>query len=363
MMADFLKMVDVQTASENNGNLSHFNLGMKINEFNVLLGVSGSGKTDVLRAIAGLDNVTQGKIVLKGDHISTPDYMVDIHKRDCAYIPKDHLLFPHLTVSQNIQLPLRKLNRKSRNIAVRHALNIVGLDEYGRYPVKFLSPHESLLIALALALVFEPSLILINNPIAFQVASKQLSFITELRKILTEQGITALIAMEEPANAFACADKIGIMHNNKLLQWDKPYNIYHNPQHRDTVQFIGEGIMLNGHLQSNNSLSSELGTLKFDQKSSDINIGMKIKFLLYPDDLTYFKRSVNKGVIIRKKFQGAMTNYTLRLKAGSTAQCICPSHLDLSLGSDFGFKVSMDHLIVFKQESDYSIDLGAAHTS
>ena len=362
-MANFLKMENVQSVSYQDGALSQFNLTMKKNEINVLLGTQASGKTRVLRAIAGLDRIVEGKIVLKGNHISTPQYMVPVHQRECSYIAKDPLLFPHLTVSQNIQLPMRSLSRRSRHTIVDQVLKIVNLEGYGRYPTKYLPRAETLRVALARALVLEPSLILINNPFVYQIASEQLNFISELRKILIDHDITALFAMNEKSDAFSCADKIGIMHDNKLLQWDTPYNIYHHPQHRRTVQFIGEGLLLNGHIQSTNTMSTELGTLKFENKSSDITIGMKIKFLLYPDDLTYSKRSANKGIIVRKEFQGATTNYTLQLSGGSRAQCICPSHLDLNLGRDFGFKVSMDHLIVFKQESDSSIDLAAANST
>jgi len=360
-MADFLKMENVQCGNDQNEVLSQFNLGMKKDEINVLLGAPGNGKSTVLRSIAGLEKITKGKIVLEGNHISTDEYMMPIHKRHCTYIAKNNLLFPHLTVKQNIQLPLRGRSSTDRKAIVANVLAQVDLAGYERYPAKLLNREEELRVAIARALVLRPSLMLINNPFACTVASQQLKFIGDLRSILTRNGITALIAMEDHTDAFAIADKIGIMHQGKLLQWDTPYNIYHHPQHRQSVQFIGEGVLIKGHIQPGNTLSSELGTLSFDSKSKEIKIGKRVEFLVYPDDLSYHKKSISKGTIIRKEFQGAMTNYTLRLSEGSTVQCLCPSHEDFQLGKSFAFKINMDHLMVFMEDSDIAIDLGAAH--
>ncbi len=361
-MASFLKMENIRWGNEKTRALAYFNLEMKEGEINVLLGARGSAKTTILRTIAGLEKITQGKIVLKGNHISTPEYMVPIYKRDCLYLPREQLLFPHLSVAQNIQLPLRFLSFRKRKAIVNNVLDQVGLGGYENTPAHRLSRAEELCVALARSLTLAPSLLLINTPHAYTVASDQIKFMSSLRSLLIENKITALIAMEDQADAFAIADKIGIMHDGELKQWGSPYNIYHEPQHRSTVKFIGEGVLLKGNIQSGKTISSELGTIRFDQKPDDIKIGMKVEFLLYPDDLVYNKKAVNRGVVVRKEFQGAMTYYTLRLNQGSRVQCLSPSHMDLALGSEFRFKVSMDHLVVFKQTQNTAIDLASAHT-
>lgn len=361
-MADFLKIENIESDDGQLPVLSRFNLTMKKGEINVLLGEPGSGKDTLLRLIAGLGKIKKGKIVLMGNHISTAEYMMPMNQRDCSYIPKKNLLFPHLTVAKNIQLSLRGVSRKKRKYIVQNVLAKVGLAGFDSYLANSLNRGQELRVAVARALALEPSLILINNPFAYPVSAQQLDFISYLRSILVDHGITALIAMEDPADAFAIADNIGIMHEGQLLQWDTPYAIYHHPQHRASVKVIGDGQLLEGHIQSASTMSCELGTLSFERKSDEIRTGLLVEFLIYPDDVVYDKKAAVKGVVIRKEFRGAMTNYTLQLNHNSKAQCLCPSHQDLSPGSPFPFRVSMDHLIIFKAGENTAIDLGKACT-
>ncbi len=155
---------------------------------------------------------------------------------------------------------------------------------------------------------------------------------------------------------------MGVLQRDALPQWDSPINLYYRPNNRHVASNTGNGTLIEGFVHPDNSLSSELGTFRFDGENREIQADKPIEFLLRPDHLLYDKSSVKFGTIIKKRFQGATTHYTLRLEDGTIIPTITPSQLNLTIGKPFHFKVAMESLIIFRAGREHSVNLGKAYS-
>ena len=146
--------------------------------------------------------------------------------------------------------------------------------------------------------------------------------------------------------AFAFADKIGVIHRGKLEHWDVPFNLYHQPQSRFVANFIGQGVFIPGFLRTPNSIETELGVLQSKHDFSWQN-NSAVEVLIRPDDIVEDKSSQFHGEVINKIFAGTSTLYTLQLETGSKIEAALASHDDFDIGEKIHFKVEADHIIAF----------------
>lgn len=203
-----------------------------------LLGASGCGKTTVLRAIAGFEPLDRGEIRLAGRTLSSATTRIDPEHRQVGMMFQDYALFPHLTVAQNIAFGLRRLSPTQRKRKVDHLLDMVDLGEFAqRYPHQ-LSGGQQQRVALARALAPEPSLLLLDEPFSNLDIDARERLAFEVRDILKAAGRTALLVTHNQAEAFAIADKVGIMQHHTLVQWDTPYALHQNPATPEIAAFI-----------------------------------------------------------------------------------------------------------------------------
>lgn len=334
---------------------------LKKGELVALLGPEKSGKTTVLRAIAGLLPITQGKIVLKGEHISAPDYRLPPHKRSCSIIYKQPSLFEHMSIQENIALTVRQLSRRNQKLVVKQMLNLVDLPQQKNIYPQDLSPENLQRAALATALAPEPTLLLWDEPFSQLGVEHRLEFAQEVHEILQEERVTTLITSTDEHDAYAVAEQAGVINEGELQQWDTPYNLYHTPKTRFVAQFVGRGVLLKSLIHDNNTVISELGMLKLDESQTD-NVGVHFDILVRPDDIIHSPRGPQKATVVGKAFLGAQTLYSLELSSGDRILALFSSHVDLGLGKSLAFKVEMDHLIAFPKTSRTAIELGAAHS-
>ncbi|OZI60936.1 ABC transporter ATP-binding protein [Bordetella genomosp. 11] len=203
-----------------------------------LLGPSGCGKTTVLRAIAGFEPPAGGRILLDGVVLSSTTRHVAPERRRVGMMFQDYALFPHLTVGRNVGFGLRRQPRAERERRVAEMLELVGLAQaVDRYPHE-LSGGQQQRVALARALAPSPDLLLLDEPFSNLDADARERLAFEVRDILKHTGHTAVLVTHDQAEAFAIADRIGVMTEGRVAQWDTPYNLRHHPATPFVADFI-----------------------------------------------------------------------------------------------------------------------------
>ncbi|MEZ2742188.1 ABC transporter ATP-binding protein [Paenalcaligenes hominis] len=218
--------------------VNQLNLQLDQGHIGCLLGASGCGKTTVLRAIAGFEPLRQGVIELNQQVLSTPEHSVVPEKRQVGMMFQDYALFPHLSVEKNIGFGLRKQTKLARAQRIEEMLHLVGLEQLAqRYPHE-LSGGQQQRVALARALAPEPSLLLLDEPFSNLDVDTRERLAFEVREILQKTGLTAILVTHNQAEAFAIADRIGVMKDGAIVQWDTAYGLHHNPVNDFVSDFI-----------------------------------------------------------------------------------------------------------------------------
>ncbi len=320
-----------------------------------LLGPSGCGKTTVLRAIAGFEPITGGEIVLNGERVSAPNFIVPAEKRRIGMVFQDYALFPHLNVAANVGFGLHGQSRTERNKRVEELLQTVGLEGSGKAYPHELSGGQQQRVALARALAPCPNLLLMDEPFSNLDVELRERLSLEVRDIIKQQGATAIIVTHDQHEAFAMGDMIGVMHDGEIQQWDKAYNLYHLPKNRFVADFVGQGVLLPGKVLDANQVEIELGTLysktpgacSTEGCNEGSNKGCEVEVLLRPDDIIHDDASPLLAQVEHKAFRGADILYTLRLPGGNRVLSLVPSHHNHAIGEWIGIRLEVDHVVVF----------------
>jgi len=326
------------------------NFSMRVREGNLvcLLGPSGCGKSTILRAIAGLEPIRNGQIILSGETVSSATSNLPAEKRQLGMVFQDYALFPHMTIEANICFGLRQHSTDEKRKLVKEMVAIVGLEGLEhRYPHE-LSGGQQQRVALARALIVKPKLILMDEPFSNLDVELRERLSNDVRQILKDQGVTGVLVTHDQAEAFAVADMIGVLHQHSLQQWDTAYNLYHDPINRFVADFIGQGRFLRGVMQSHGIIETELGSFSGD-RAYDWSAGTSVDVLVRPDDVLPDDKSLLRAKIKHKAFKGSEILYTITLGEHSELLCAFPSHYDYNLEEEIGIKLDLHHLIAFKR--------------
>lgn len=330
------------------GRLAVDDLSMHVSQGSIvcLLGPSGCGKTTVLRAIAGFHPLSTGDIWINGTAVSLPGFTLPPEKRRLGMVFQDHALFPHLDVAGNVGFGLRGKTDAQKGKFVGELLEIVGLSGMGgRYPHE-LSGGQQQRVALARALAPNPDLILLDEPFSNLDIELRERLSGEVREILKHRGTTGVLVTHDQHEAFALGDAVGVMHEGRLLQWDTPYNLYHEPNTRFVADFIGQGVFLRGTLLTPDTIETEIGVHK-GNRAYEWGKGAQIELLLRPDDIVPDPEGPLKAKVTQKAFRGAEILYTLQLPSGGRLLALFPSHTDHAIGERVGIRVQADYLVAF----------------
>jgi putative spermidine/putrescine transport system ATP-binding protein len=213
-------------------------------EFLTILGPSGSGKTSLLKLIAGFEPLSEGSIMLDGEDISKKEPYL----RNIGMLFQNYALFPHMTVFENIAYPLklRKLNKVDVKAKVSEILNLVQLTEFAdRYP-KQLSGGQQQRVALARAIVFNPPLLLLDEPLGALDKKLRQNMQIEIKRIQEAVGITTISVTHDQEEALTMSDRICVMNQGRIMQVDTPEGLYRRPKNEFVAEFIGEINLLEG---------------------------------------------------------------------------------------------------------------------
>jgi len=311
-----------------------------------LLGPSGCGKTTALRAVAGFEPISEGRILISERLASEPGLTIPPERRSIGMVFQDYALFPHLTIAENIAFGLRRTAAVDRKVQVDHLLDATGLTGMqGRYPHE-LSGGQQQRVALARALAPRPTLLLMDEPFSNLDVELRERLSVDVRDLLKAEGISGILVTHDQHEAFAVSDKVGVMNDGHILQWDTPYNLYHQPGDRFVADFIGQGRFIPGTVRGPATFETELGLLR-GNRSCMQQIGDRVEILIRPDDLVPDERGEIEAVVKDKAFKGAEILYTLELRTGTRLLSLFPSHHDHHLGDRVRVRMDAEHLICF----------------
>ena len=342
----WLTVEGIEQAYGDNKVLAELSFRVPAGVIGCLLGPSGCGKTTALRCIAGFEGVRAGRILVNGEVLSEPGFVVPPEKRGLGMVFQQYALFPHLDVAANVGFGLKALHGAEKARRVAEVLEIVGLGGRDRLYPDQLSGGQQQRVALARALAPRPGLLLMDEPFSSLDTGLRVRLGGEIRDILKQQGITALLVTHDQAEAFAVADEIGVMREGRLEQWDTAYNLYHRPASRFVAEFVGEGCFVPGQANEDGTVQIELGCLEPTEPLAPGSGAVDV--LLRPDDIVHDDDSPLTATVLRKAFRGAAILYTLGLPSGRRVLALVPSHHDHRIGERIGIRLEADHVVVFR---------------
>jgi len=313
-----------------------------------LLGPSGCGKSTLLRAIAGFEPLMSGEIIMEEKLFSSSTFTLVPEQRQIGMVFQDLALFPHLTVEENIIFGLKGWSSAKKIERVSELLTLVGLAGLEkRYPYS-LSGGQQQRVALARAMAPRPKILLLDEPFSGLDASMREVLVPEVRDILLQEQMGALLVTHDQMEAFAMADKVAVIQDGKIQQADTAHSIYHEPINRFVADFVGEGDFLSGIVLDHYRVQSSLGILKADQQHGFL-VNQAVEILVRPDDLLHDDQSETRAQIISKQFRGAHFLYRVKLESQQELYCFASSHQDHALGEYIGITLGLDHLVMFEQ--------------
>jgi iron(III) transport system ATP-binding protein len=349
-MAGLLEITGIQHAYNGRRVLNDFSLMLASGQIGCVLGPSGCGKTTALRCIAGFENVMAGRIAVNGKEVSRPGHSLPPEERRVGMVFQDYALFPHLTVAANVGFGLHRLEPSERERRIAQTLETIGMSRSGsRYPHE-LSGGQQQRVALARALAPQPELLLLDEPFSNLDIDLRERLGLEIRDILKQQGMTAILVTHDQHDAFAIADEIGIMSSGRIEQWGTPYELYHRPATRFVADFVGQGAFLPGRVLAESRIQLELGTFQSNVPPEWAQ-GTAVDVLLRPDDILHDDASPLQARVLHKAFRGAEFLYTLQLPQGGRVLSLIPSHHNHAVGEKIGIRLEIDHLVAFRRES------------
>ncbi len=261
------------------------NLEIAKGEFLAMLGPSGSGKTTTLMMLAGFEVPTHGQIVLEGEPITD----VPPHKRGIGMVFQNYALFPHMTVAENLAFPLkvRKMDRDEIDKKVKRALEMVELPEFGNRRPAQLSGGQQQRVAVARALVFDPHLVLMDEPLGALDKQLREQMQYEIKHIHESLGVTVVYVTHDQSEALMMSDRIAVFEDGVIQQLSTPDDLYEKPQNSFVAQFIGENNQLNGTVAAMNGVACDVkladGTVVKAEKVNVDTVGEKTTLSLRPE--------------------------------------------------------------------------------
>ncbi|MEM6946290.1 MAG: ABC transporter ATP-binding protein, partial [Pseudomonadota bacterium] len=229
--------------------LDHVSLDVRSGEFLTLLGPSGSGKTTLLMVLAGFTRPDSGSLKFGGEEIIRKPP----HQRDLGMVFQNYALFPHMTVAGNVGYPLRIRKAPSAEIEkrVEQALETVQLGGYGARRITQLSGGQKQRVALARAIVFEPRILLMDEPLSALDKKLRDRMQIELRHLHEQLGMTTVYVTHDQREALTMSDRIAVINHGRLMQLAEPRELYDRPANRFVADFIGESAFLPAERQGN----------------------------------------------------------------------------------------------------------------
>ena len=322
-----------------------FNLEIKKGEFVTFLGPSGCGKTTTLRMIAGFEVPTEGEILLKGEDISKlPPF-----KRPINTVFQRYALFPHLNVFDNVAfgLKLRKLSKKETTEKVHKALKMVDLEGFDKRSVSTLSGGQQQRIAIARAIVNEPEILLLDEPLGALDLKMRKEMQVELKAMHKELGITFIYVTHDQEEALTMSDKVVVMSDGYIQQVGTPEDIYNEPNNAFVADFIGESNIFNAKMVG--KLQVQFCNHTFTCVD-DFPKNAPVEVVVRPEDIEMVpaEEGMLKGLVTNVTFKGV--HHEITVECGKF-EIMIQSTKSATVGSTIGMNIGPDEIHVMEYES------------
>ena len=330
-------------------------------EFLFLIGPSGCGKTTTLRMIGGYETPTSGEISIRGRVMNK----VPLDKRNIGMVFQSYALFPHMTVLQNIEFGLktRRVPRSERRDRAMGALKLVELDDLGdRYPSQ-LSGGQRQRVALARVVVFEPDILLLDEPLANLDKRLRDVMRIELKKLQEKVGITTLYVTHDQEEALAMADRIAVMDQGDLLQIGAPREVYNRPATSFVATFLGETSSFTGEVDSVTGdiahIVMEEGFRSAVQHAADVKKGDRMTISIRPERVRLSRErpaqteNIFAGTVDFVEYLGAYAVYLVRLESGKAiieaSEPIPSGQTSFEVGDQVYASWDVDHVVYIRE--------------
>ncbi len=337
-------------------NVAVDNVSFSVNEGIVtsLLGPSGCGKSTTLRCIAGVEVPDSGTVEIEGQVVTDIENGVFIppYSRNVGFVFQNYALWPHMTVFDNVAfgLKMKKTPRKEIEERVTQTLRDVGLGEkIKKYPFE-LSGGEQQRVSLARSIVYNPRLILLDEPLSNVDARLAISMRSEVKRILHSLGIASVYVTHDQEEAFVVSDRILVMNKGKIIQEGAPSDIYERPNSEFVIDFIGRSNIFHGTLRSKGAGGGgevdvdDLGIVLKCFPPPNIEKGMQCLVALRPNEISIKhgappnKENVLEGIAVERNYRGNVSDHVVRI---GDKQLLITSHrfCPMAESSDTGDKV------------------------
>ena len=319
----------------------------KEGEILCLLGPSGCGKTTILRAIAGFEPVQSGQIFLSDQLVSSTNQMLPTEARHVGMVFQEYALFPHLRVQDNIAFGLRHLNRRERKVRVQDMLRLVGLEGFERRYPHELSGGQQQRVALARALVQHPVVLLLDEPFSNLDPDMASRMRQELHDLLRRTKTTTILVTHDHDEAFAMADRIAVLNEGHLEQFDTPETIYHMPATPFVADFVGQADFIPGTV-SHGMVHTELGEFPNTLECED---GTTVVVMIRPDDIHLVPTKGATSHVLSRQFRGSENLYAVSLPSGQVVHSSQGSTSVYQEGTPVELRVLASHTVLFKHSA------------
>lgn len=273
-----------------NFSLKEINLKIDKNEYFILLGPTGSGKTTLIKCISGLYKISRGSIYLNGRDVTKSD----IEEKNIGYLPQDYSLFPHLDVYNNILfgLKIRNVSREERGKRLNHIAKILGIENLLTRSINNLSGGEMQRVALARALVVHPEVLLLDEPFSSIDPGLRTQLWFEIKNILKKLDITVVHITHNLDEASAIGDKIAVLINGKIEQIGKKEEVLQRPKTLEVALYQGIKNIYDGEISEIDNGKIKIKCSGFEivtLKDRDYKTGQRVKFCIRPQDIKIIK--------------------------------------------------------------------------
>lgn len=291
-------------------------LDVRSGELLTLLGPSGSGKTTLLQLICGLTAPDGGQLFIDGVNKT----LAPTHQRDIGVVFQNYALFPQMTVQENVAFPLqmRRTSRAESDKRVKHALEIVGLANYGhRFPGE-LSGGQQQRVALARCLVYQPSLILMDESLSALDRQLRENMQVEIKRIHRETGATIIFVTHDQEEALALSDRVCLMNAGRIEQIGTPLEIYERPQSAFVANFIGISNMINGQITASGQLASADGLMPLPDGFTPAQNNASATMVIRPEYIELADHGgFLHGDVVETIYVGSETRLLIKLASGT----------------------------------------------
>lgn len=324
--------------------LDDINMYIRRNEFLTLLGPSGCGKTTLLRIIGGFEECTKGEVFFEGkDIVGVPPY-----KRKINTVFQKYALFPHMNVEENIAfgLNIKKMDKKIIAEKVKEMLELVNLQGYEKRSVESLSGGQQQRIAIARALVNEPEVLLLDEPLGALDLKLRKGMQAELKRIQQKVGITFIFVTHDQEEALTMSDTIAVMNGGKIQQIGSPVDIYNEPKNAFVADFIGESNILLGLMKKDYLVNFH--NVDFPCVDAGFGENVDVDVVVRPEDIKVVKAEdgMLQGIVKSVTFKGV--HYEMMIESESFTWMVHSTSM-VAVGENVGLDILPEDIHIMKR--------------